>query len=697
MVRVGRTAVVRGSILLALGAALAASCLRDASGPGAGRAARLALAPTFTGGAAGVVDFDRVRVTVLRVASSVTRAPRTVVDTVIPFPAGVDSIELVLLVPLEAPSETFQVFIRFVTAAGDTVFRNDPYPQQVVAYAGSRSAVLEAILIYVGIGFDATALVIATPDTLISSGQTLDLAADVLDSGGQPIPGAPVAWRSLDPAVAAVPAAAVGQLVGGTQRGRVRIVATTPTGLADSIWVDVVPLPAQLQIVSGDGQAANAGGTLPLPLRVRVTGSDGRGVPALVRFRALAGGSPADVVVVTDATGFAELTVSLGPVLGKQQFEASAAGLAPVAFTAYAMTSVALPFVVFAGDSSAGASSGVFRVNGDGSDRARLSDLGRSGQVYPRQSRDHGRAAFGFDVSGLGTNELLVTARTGDTVASLVRDTSTRRPRWNADGTSLAFECGDGFSPRQDVCVIPDVTGPIAALNGIGDGSGKLFVTDFTGDKLDGPGSFAWDPRDPKRLIVVRDSVTDQALVASRLWTVGSDGSAAAPLSPPVLDAGKGPLRVDGPLDVTADGKTIVFSALDPGGSRSLYLLNGAEVRPLTAGPNDWNPVFSPDGRQVLFLRDAGCSADYWLINLDGTGERRVSDERFCAFDLTALGHDWSPDGKEIVLAGRDAQGHTLIYRLALGATDYFKDRVLIGRGVNPGGNVTDIQPSWRP
>jgi hypothetical protein len=28
---------------------------------------------------------------------------------------------------------------------------------------------------------------------------------------------------------------------------------------------------------------------------------------------------------------------------------------------------------------------------------------------------------------------------------------------------------------------------------------------------------------------------------------------------------------------------------------------------------------------------------------------------------------------------------------------DYAKDRVLIGRGVDLGGFVTDMQPSWRP
>jgi Tol biopolymer transport system component len=109
--------------------------------------------------------------------------------------------------------------------------------------------------------------------------------------------------------------------------------------------------------------------------------------------------------------------------------------------------------------------------------------------------------------------------------------------------------------------------------------------------------------------------------------------------------------------------------------------------------------VFSPDGKQVLFLRDPGCAADYWRVEAATGFATQVSAEAFCDFDASVLGHDWSPDGKDIVLVGRDAQGHTLIYRVPAGMTavDYAKDRVLIGRGVDLGGFVTDMQPSWRP
>jgi hypothetical protein len=361
--------------------------------------------------------------------------------------------------------------------------------------------------------------------------------------------------------------------------------------------------------------------------------------------------------------------------------------------------------VVFAGDSTDGVvlNSGVFQVNRDGSGRFRLNDRGRFGDVYPRWSPDRRRVAFTFD-QGTGRNELFVVALTGDTVASLVTDTGARRARWSPDGVHLAFECGTGFTAQEDVCVIPDVTGPITGLSRVGDGAGRVVVTDFDSSKVDGPASFAWDPTDSKRLIVVRDSLTTFGL-ASRLWTVGFDGQTPLPLSPAILDVGKGPLTVAGTLDVTTNGATIVFAAPDSGGSRKLYLIerDGSGLRQLTGGTgSDDRPVFSPDGRQVLFIRDSGCSVDYWRVDAQTGAETQVSAEGWCDFSSSVLGHDWSPDGKDIVLVGGEPPGgfaDTRIYRIpaATTAATYLQDRRLIGRASDAGASVRDIQPSWRP
>ena len=362
------------------------------------------------------------------------------------------------------------------------------------------------------------------------------------------------------------------------------------------------------------------------------------------------------------------------------------------------------PPVTFAGDSTDGVAfnSGVFRVNRDGSTRFRLNDRGRVGDVHPRWSPDRRRVAFTADDQLGGPNALFIVAETGDTFAAVVADSSARRPRWSPDGVHVAFECGDGFSAGQDVCVLPDVRGAIPTLNRLE--AQRVFVTDSTGSRLDGPASFAWDPTDAKRLIVVRDSVTASGL-ASRLWTVGFDGRTPLPLSPAMMDVGKGPLTIAGPLDVTSDGATIVFAASDSTFSRKLYLIarDGSGLRQLTSSTAfDDRPVFSPDGRQVLFIRDSSCSVDYWRVNVQSGVETQVSAEGWCDFNSSVLGHDWSPDGKDIVLVGGEPPGgfaDTRIYRVPAGTTaaTYLQDRRLIGRASDAGAFVRDIQPSWRP
>jgi len=73
---------------------------RDSTGPFS-LAGHVAFAPTFATATAGIVDFDRVRITLIR-----PPAPGTVaLDTVITIPAAADSIDLSLGVPLLAARE----------------------------------------------------------------------------------------------------------------------------------------------------------------------------------------------------------------------------------------------------------------------------------------------------------------------------------------------------------------------------------------------------------------------------------------------------------------------------------------------------------------------------------------------------------------------------------------------------------------
>lgn len=331
MVPIKASGVRRARYAVLLVGLLGIHC-RDAMGPNL--AGRLAFLPTFESSSAGVVDFDRARVTLMR-------PPRTaVLDTIIAIPPTADSVDLLLGVPLSSSSEDLQLYLRLLNAAGDTVFRNSPYPQIVRVTTGAP-AVIPTPIEYVGVGFDAVALTINSPDTALFFGDTLQLGAVALSSGGQPIPGTPVAWRSLDPARVGVPDEALGEVVAASQRGAARIVGELLTGPADTVFVIAQPLPAALALVSGDTQTAVPAAILPVPLRARVLGNDGLGVRSVpVAFRALApGASVTRDTVISDQLGYVDVIGTLGPALGIQTFEAQVAGAAPLTFAATALSS----------------------------------------------------------------------------------------------------------------------------------------------------------------------------------------------------------------------------------------------------------------------------------------------------------------------------------------------------------------------
>jgi dipeptidyl aminopeptidase/acylaminoacyl peptidase len=90
----------------------------------------------------------------------------------------------------------------------------------------------------------------------------------------------------------------------------------------------------------------------------------------------------------------------------------------------------------------------------------------------------------------------------------------------------------------------------------------------------------------------------------------------------------------------------VVFQASNGG---PIYVVNqdGSGLRQLTTG---MDPALSPDGRQVAFTRwqqsQEGSPGSVWVINIDGTGERKVHDSA-----VQPRGPAWSPDGKQIIFS----------------------------------------------
>jgi uncharacterized protein YraI len=110
----------------------------------------------------------------------------------------------------------------------------------------------------------------------------------------------------------------------------------------------------------------------------------------------------------------------------------------------------------------------------------------------------------------------------------------------------------------------------------------------------------------------------------------------------PVVQA---PVASARPAAPAAKGNTIVFQTASGG---PIYVMNadGSNLRYLT---NGIDPALSPDGKQVAFTRWSGSSTgvlgDLWVINTDGSGERKVEGEV-----QQPKSPIWSADGKTIIL-----------------------------------------------
>ncbi len=92
-------------------------------------------------------------------------------------------------------------------------------------------------------------------------------------------------------------------------------------------------------------------------------------------------------------------------------------------------------------------------------------------------------------------------------------------------------------------------------------------------------------------------------------------------------------------VDVSADGKQIIFDML---GDIYSVAIEGGAATPLTDGIA-WNfqPRFSPDGREIAFISDRDGADNIWVMSADGGEPRQISSER----ENNLHNPYWAPDG----------------------------------------------------
>jgi hypothetical protein len=386
----------------------------------------------------------------------------------------------------------------------------------------------------------------------------------------------------------------------------VRIEAITPISIAGTVGADVDPAPA-----------------------VRATDEHGSAVAGVaIEFQVGQGsGAVANGAVRTAGDGSAIVGKwTLGSATGAQILTASAAGLAPVRFTATAV---------------AGPVARVTLVSGDN----QIADVGQS-LTQPLVARV--ADAFGNPVAGVPVT-FTVTAGGGSIDGEpIVTDSEGMAASgpWTL-GMEAGTQQGRAASGTAQVSfsafavAAPSLQGRIAFVS-IADRDIAIVNADGTGfERLRHPGldlQPAWSP-DGSRIAFVNDGGDG----GGQIYVMNPDGTDVSRLT-------------DGHIDLdpawSPDGSAMAFASLRDGSAQiaALRLADGALAVLADYPGYEGQPSWSPDGRQLAFVSDFVAYDfvfDIYTMNAEGTGQTR----RTSGFDLGPGGikyylHPaWSPDG----------------------------------------------------
>lgn len=125
---------------------------------------------------------------------------------------------------------------------------------------------------------------------------------------------------------------------------------------------------------------------------------------------------------------------------------------------------------------------------------------------------------------------------------------------------------------------------------------------------------------------------------------------------------------IAGALEVSPDGRKLVYTRYTTETGLDVYTsnLDGTGERRLTDAPrDDTNPFWSPDGRKILYTE----GLNEWLMtmNADGTGKRAFSED-ISPGGLRLGQASWSPDGRQLLAIGYQ-RGEWHVYTLSADAT----------------------------
>ena len=238
-------------------------------------------------------------------------------------------------------------------------------------------------------------------------------------------------------------------------------------------------------------------------------------------------------------------------------------------------------------------------------------------------------------------------------------------PAWAPDGSRLAYAGWLSGERTYDLYVVDR------------SGSGRRKLLD---DPAWHDGQPSWSP-DGKEIAYVRFPVAGGR---TDVHVVPASGGAARLLRVDAYDPAWAP-----------DGAHIALAGTTARGSRQILVVDadGANERQVTHhnyGP--FAPAWSPDGSKIAFISPESGRWEVYVVNVDGTGERRLTSEsRLASGTVPQFGPAWSPDGRWITFAyDRDGTPRLFVMR-----ADGTGQRPLLQLSGDLGSTSGD--PDWQP
>lgn len=275
-------------------------------------------------------------------------------------------------------------------------------------------------------------------------------------------------------------------------------------------------------------------------------------------------------------------------------------------------------------------------------------------------------------------------------------DTLDQDPYFSLEGTKLSF--GRGFDGAQYLMVANadgsdahQIIGPRdfwfewlpggrqVAVVQWPDGQGHLSILDVdTGHSIRefdlgsiSPDWWVW-PRPPEGRELVFRGRPEVGSEDVAMYAIGPDGSGLRTIGDPGTDVPDGPASFLDP-SMSPDGSTIVYwnwePAPRPRGEMGAFLhlrdLDTGEELPVPFGTDGGRPVFSPDGKSVLFEREIDDGQGQLFIGaLDPSGTTESVGPGYALQEDHRFG--FSPDGTHILLG---QTGKTTLVDIATGTT----------------------------